>query len=289
MSAATAVADGVCRAGCGEPLDATRIDADGTGLHAGCVAEPEPLLPVLHGILARHQEAMPRSRQATMGASGLGEPCDRALAYSLARVPPARPEPLKWAPLLGTWTHAGIAEALAEENRRLGRERYLVEQKVIISDEPRVTGTTDVFDQDTAEVVDWKLVSAASIKRKRKHGPGETYRVQAHAYGLGWRNAGMQPRSVRVVFLPKSSLTLDDGWEWSEPFRPDVAEAALKRLRWVQHLVHACGLRERPDGLALIRATPDAELGCQWCPWRRDEWLPTTPADGTGCPGMEES
>lgn len=272
-----------CRADCGEPLSGM----DDTGLHPTCRAPVQDMLPTLRAILARHQGAMPRSRQVEPGPSQLGEPCDRAMAYRLAEVAPPRPYELKWAPLLGTWTHAGLAEALRQENERLGRERYLIERQVVVSRDPRIVGTVDCYDVDVDEVIDWKLVSAASIARKRKLGPGRVYRTQVHAYGLGWRNAGMSPRSVRIVLLPKSALEVTLGYEWSEPFDATVATDALSRMRGLQQLTKVLDLPGEPQNWPLVRASPDAPEDCKWCDWRRDEWLPYALADHTGCPGVD--
>jgi hypothetical protein len=270
---------GLCRAGCGEPLDASLAEGDGTGLHPGCVAPLAPVLPALAGILQRHQADQPRSRQRRIGPSQIGEPCDRALAYRLAGVPEVRDEGLKWAPLVGTWAHAGIAEALHQENARLGRQRYMVEQRVTVSEELGIGGTVDCYDTDTGEIIDWKLTGRTRVDHYRRHGPGEVYRTQVQLYGLGWHNAGQTPRSVRLALLPKWSRSLLDGYEWAEPFDPDVAQAALTRLRRLRYLVDALGVQTTPANWALIPG--QVGNGCSLCDWRR----PGGPADATGCPG----
>jgi hypothetical protein len=268
---------GHCRAGCGVELDATLIEADGDGLHPSCHEPIGPVIPRLAGILARHQAAMPRSRQIRVGPSQLGVECDRALAYQ-AFGHPGRGG-LAWAPLVGTWAHTGIAAALEAENVRIGRRRYLVEARVTVSEEMGISGTTDAYDQDTDEVMDWKLVGKWSLDHYRRHGPGGVYRTQAHLYALGWRNAGYIPRGVRVVFLPRASANLDDGHEWAEPPDYELAEAALRRYERVVALGHAVMLDRMPAHFALIPATTgDA---CRFCDYRR----PGGPADGTGCPG----
>lgn len=270
---------GQCRAGCGERLDPFLIEHDGDGLHANCKAPIAPILPRLAGILERHQAGMSRSRQRAIGPSQVGDPCDRALGYRLHGVPMVRDEGLKWAPLLGTWAHAGIAEALAQENELLGRERYLIERRVEISPPTLPGGQVDAYDTDTDEVIDWKLIGKTSMTDKRRHGPGDVYRVQAHLYGLGWANAGMTPRGVRIVFLPKWSVTVMDGFEWTEAYRPDVAHDAIRRLARVDHLGTVLAVQKEPRNWALLPSAPGD--GCTYCPWRRQGG----PADDTGCPG----
>lgn len=269
-----------CRGGCGVPLDDFLVEPDGRGLHPTCKALIEPVLPTLQAILNRHQNGPgTRSAQVHIGPSQIGVECDRALAYRVFGVPKVNDEGLKWAPLLGTWAHAGIAEALHEENKALGRERYLIERRLTVSSALDIGGQCDVYDIDTDEVIDWKLIGMTAMKGYKAHGPGETYRTQAHLYGLGWRNAGYSPRSVRVVFLPKWSITIMDGIEWCEPFRPDIAEAALRRLQRVTYLGTAVAVTQEPRNFALIPSNPGDP--CTFCEWRRAGG----PADETGCPG----
>lgn len=266
-----------CRANCGTPLDSFLVEWDGHGLHPTCRQEPEPVVPRLASILERHQQGFARSKQRHIGPSEIGVDCDRALAYRMFA--PDRIETLKWAPLLGTWAHAGIAEALAQENRLLKRERYLIERRVSVSTELGITGQVDAYDQDTDEVIDWKLTGKTRMAHYIKHGPGPTYRIQAHLYGLGWRNEGKTPTSVRVVFLPKWSASIDDAWEWAEPFNPALAEDALRRLSRVKFLATTVAVEAEPRNFSLIPANEGDE--CTYCPFRRSGG----PADASGCPG----
>lgn len=277
-----------CRA-CGVDLDPSLVDADGTGLHPTCRVAPAPVLPELYRVLARHQQGSERSRQRVMGPSEIGNPCDRALAYSLVGVEKVNDEPLKWAPLVGTWGHAGIAEAYSEENARLGRERYLIERRVPLPAESVVRGgRVDLFDLDTGEVIDWKFVGKTRMTHYRRHGPGSVYRTQAHTYGLGYERLGYDPVSVRIVFLPKWSAVLSDGYEWAEPYDSAVALGALSRVEAVRSLADALDVARHPERFALI-ATGD-EPECTYCPWLRP-WHTddaNAPASSTGCPGLSK-
>lgn len=271
---------GRCRAGCGSPLDASLIEHDGDGLHPSCVAPAAPVLPELERILARHQAGTQRSLQRRIGPSEIGVECDRQLGYRLFGPAHHKEEALRWAPLVGTWCHAGIAQALAEENTALRRERYLIERRVTVSEELGIAGTTDCYDLDTREVVDWKVVGKTRMQHYRRHGPGATYEVQAQLYGRGWDNAGADPRSVRVVFLPRWSHLISDGWEWAAPYNPAQADAALQRLARIGSLGRALGLSDAGGSWSVLAATVSDET-CRYCPWRRAGG----PADATGCPG----
>ncbi len=245
------------------------------------------LLPELADILAAHQGGQARSLQKRIGPSEIGEPCDRALAFRVAEIPPVNDDPLKWAPLVGTWGHAGLAEALAEDNVRAmmaGRPaRWLIEQRVEVSRQLGIAGVTDAYDCELAEVVDWKFVGKTRLQTYRRKGPGETYRRQAHLYGRGWALMGLPVRTVRIVFLPRWSHLLTDGWEWSEPYDEDLAVDALDRLVRITRMVDQLGVREDPAQLAMFAGRP--EETCRYCKWYREWPGPTGPADATGCPG----
>lgn len=281
-----------CRAGCGVPLDPVLVGAGQPELHPTCMVPAGPVLPVLRGVLERHQQGSRRSMQRHLGPSQIGHPCDRHIAYRLRGG--ALSEPLKWAPLVGTWCHAGIAEAFWQENARLGRERYLIEQRVEFGSTTVPSGTCDLFDTDAGEATDWKVTGKSTMDDYRRHGPGDVYRVQAHMYGYGWERAGYPVRSVRVVFLPRWSHVLSDAHEWAEPYSRELAMAALARADAIAGLAAALDLDAHPERYAVIHATPgepDTRDGmpvganCRYCPWHRAWPEPDGPADATGCPG----
>ena len=81
-------------------------------------------------LIQRTAAAAPRSLQVEMGPSEAGEPCTRRLAYKIMdwRKPGRDLDP--WAAVQGVAVHAWLADAFRAENERLGRVRYLVEQRV---------------------------------------------------------------------------------------------------------------------------------------------------------------
>lgn len=239
------------------------------------------ILPTLYDVLGRHQNGSQRSLQTRIGPSEIGVSCQRQLAYKLSGAERINDEPLKWAPLLGTYGHAGIAEAFELDNRRrllAGLPaRWIVEQRVSVDDD--LDGVTDLYDLERAEVVDWKLVGKTRLQHYKRHGPGDQYRVQGHTYGRGWSRQGFRVESVRIVFLPRWSHLLTDGWEWSEPYNEGLAVQALQRLAHTRRLVEGLEL-VRSGRFDLVQATVGDD--CRFCPFRR----PTTAdADATGCPG----
>jgi hypothetical protein len=168
---------------------------------------PPSTLDEMRDALQRHENSRPRSVQKTLGPSELGTPCDRQVALKLAGVQ-RHERGLPWAPMCGTAVHGLMEEVLRAENERLGRERWIIEQQVQLDDE--LSGHGDAYDTDWGMVVDWKYTgTTARRKASRRTVPNHElvspdYRIQAHLYGLGHRNAGRDVRYVRLVLLARS-------------------------------------------------------------------------------------
>lgn len=280
--------DGViaCKAGCGEPLDPALVGSDGVGLHPTCVAKPEPFLAHLYDMLCRLDDSRPRSQQVHLGPSEIGEPCERKLAYKLFGTPIVRPEGLKWAALVGTWGHAGLGEVFEAENKRLGRERYLIERRVPVAPVIDISGECDCFDVDTGEVIDFKFPGKSSLDNYKRHGPSQVYRTQVHLYGKGWVNAGFEVRSVRILFLPRASHLFGDAHEWSEPFDMGVADRALERLVRLAGAGVARGLGGSAGDTAGFAEFDTDTTSCRFCPWHSPL---AKSATAQGCPGTGPS
>lgn len=268
---------------CGKPLDAAYADVR---LHPGCDTYPfnrdHPTPPStirdLSTVLLHFEERTTRSLQTTLGPSEIATPCDRRLAYGLMGVPKRPDSRVPWAAGIGTAVHARIAEALAVDNRRLGRQRWLIEQ-VVYPDPGGGPGTCDAYDVDTDMVIDWKVVGASSLARYAKSGPGAQYEGQIHLYGRGWQRAGRTPLWVRIVFLPRASYRIDDAFEWTAPYDWRKAEEVLDRMYAIAQRAASLDLGEHPQRWDDIDALPGRL--CNYCPYHRRG----KPADGTGCPG----
>jgi hypothetical protein len=236
-------------------------------------------------LIAQAAAAAPRSQQIDMGPSEAGEPCARRLAYKIIdwRKPGRDLDP--WAAVQGTAIHTWLAEVFRAENRRLGRERYLVEQHVqpVTEADARLglpgwlTGCADLFDRDTGLVTDWKLTSPDRLRHYAAAGPGRKYRTQAHLYGRGLANAGEHVRDVSIVFLPRATF-LDGLHVWSEPYDPAIAEAAFKRLAAIRSALIALDPEANPGRWGFF---PTAPGSCRHCPWLK----PGSRYLARGCPG----
>lgn len=176
----------------------------------------------------------PRSQQTLIGPSEIGTDCIRCLARKLAgmeRYKPRSVQDLPWLPFLGTSMHEMLERFFQEANVNGETPRWLVENRLTVGAiGPNViTGSCDLFDTLTGTVIDHKLVGATKLASVNRKGPGDTYRIQAHLYGLGWVNAGYDVNEVAVKFYPRNNISLSAGIFWSEPYNEQVALDALAR------------------------------------------------------------
>ena len=221
----------------------------------------------------------PRSRQVTVGPSELGTPCIRRLAYKLLDWPQANADTDPWTSVLGTATHSWMADAFAEENRQIGQQRYLIEHRIHLP--LRISGSCDLYDRDTGQVIDWKITSLANIVKYRKNGPGQQYRTQAHLYALGMQLAGEKPRDVAICFLPRGGR-IDGLHIWSEPYQPAIAVSAIKRYEATVLALAYLDPEDHPDRWGLF---PTGDAYCLYCPYH----LPGSTDLPAGCPGHNAS
>lgn len=238
---------------------------------------PPSTVVELEQILFRYEASRPRSQQTALGPSEVGMECQRALAYRLLNTP-EKPDPrLPWAPMVGTSVHATVAEALEEENKRLGRERWLVEQRLHPAAD--LSGSCDAFDTDVNMVVDWKVVGDKSLATLQ-HEMSPEYETQINIYGLGWENAGRTVEWVRICLLARSSHDFRMSREWTRPYDRGIAERALARMAETKKLITALKLAQGDRGWAEVPGT--SSKPCSWCKYFKAGDGPTR----QGCSGV---
>lgn len=207
-------------------------------------------------------ENAPRSLQKHIGPSQVGTPCQRQLAYHLAGTKESRSFMDPWPSIVGTAVHAWIADAMERQNQLLIADgkpaRWHLEKRVDVG--LGLSGSCDCFDEITGTVLDWKILGNTQYTKYVKEGPSETYRVQAHCYGLGYARAGFEVKRVGIGFFGRAK-TLNDLHIWSEPFDANVAIAALARMQKTNEALAAGA--EPID----IVAAPGAV--CFFCPFKR--------------------
>lgn len=173
----------------------------------------------------------PRTLQVALGPSDLGTACDRCLIHLLAghkkveHVPP-------WLPTIGVAVHEWLEDvfhtrAFFDDDG----DRWHIENRVTVGTVAGIAvhGSTDLFDEHTGTVVDWKLVGKTTLDKVRRRGASLTYQAQAHLYGKGWEDAGHQVNQVLIMFLPRNAVSLRAGIPWSAPYSRKAAELALER------------------------------------------------------------
>lgn len=212
--------------------------------------------------------------QTAIGPSEVGTECPRRLAYKILGVPAVNTDSDPWAAIVGTSVHAWLDTAFEDENERLGHRRWHTSIRVDLP--TYVAGTIDLYDAETASVIDHKVVGATAYKRYKKDGPSRQYRVQGHVYAAGLRMAGYDVTDVGIAFWSRSGA-LKDSFYWSEPYDEAIVEETLARLDALRATTSALGTAALP-----LIGTADAF--CSWCP----HYLPGVTDVEESCPGHQE-
>jgi hypothetical protein len=229
-------------------------------------AAPETMLTDLISIFTSAINGHERSQQKTIGPSEIGHPCDRKLAYKLAGHPERADDRIPWKPTIGTAVHTWAEEAVerwnqAQPDYNEKGPRFLLEVRLDVGEAGGevIHGNCDIYDTLTRTVGDYKIVGANSLRKYKKEGPGNQYRIQAHTYGRGWVRRGYPVEHVAVWFLPREH-EFDANYFWTEPYDEQVVIDALNRVDGIAKLVTALG-----TGAASLLKTADA--WCRYCPY----------------------
>jgi hypothetical protein len=200
----------------------------------------------------------------------------RKMAYGLLDVPRCNPpfDPLP--SIIGTATHKWLDSAASHANMVAGRQRWLSEIRVNVA--PGLAGSCDLYDCDTATVIDWKVVGASRFDKYRKD-PGPVYTSQVFLYGRGFENAGRVVKKVAIAFLPRGK-TLHSLHVWQADYDPAIADAVLARRFAVIGLLDDFNTEKRHETFPWFpRSGPD----CGFCPW----WSPR-PSSPLQCEGVDK-
>ena len=194
--------------------------------------------------IENHAANRPRNLQRSIGPSGLGNPCNRCLGYSLAEVP-EKPGDSQWLTLQGTAMHTEL-EHVFEKRNAVDPERWLTEERLLVGAilGKDVTGSADLFDDYYGISLDWKLVGDNTITKARKGSASETYIIQGHTYGVGHINAGRTVRNVAIAFLPRNAQSIYEAVIKTFPHDPAIAAKALKRANDIATLLASHGAHE---------------------------------------------
>lgn len=259
---------------CTEHTPATLVGRDEPDQVAHPKAIEEVITTELTEAITHDVATRPRSLQAELGPSEIGEECQRKLAYRIAAWPKANRDVDPLASFIGVAAHESIAVALEKVNeRRPGT--WLIEKRVHTSN--TLSGSCDAFHIPTNSVVDHKFVGPASMRKYRSDGPRPTYIVQTNAYALGWERAGYTPKRVVIAFYPRGG-NLKDLYVWSAPYDRQIALNALTRVDIIRNAWLALDPESNPANWAAFPSS--ASHACTFCPW----YAPGSIDLSKGCP-----
>ena len=202
----------------------------------------------------------PRSLQAHLGPSEIGQVCNLRLWYRLQGTPIVNmPDPLK--SLFGVAFHAWMAEHMLKLDG--GSHRYLIEHQVRYRG---ISGSLDLHDRYRRRCWDWKTTSLDRIKQYRADGVPNNYLVQINIYGQGLLAEGEQVDDLILAFIPRDGKLSD---AWLHAMTPDKALADESIDRY--------------DRLSKVTDPPEPSPGvwCGYCPNYREHAADIAVA----CPG----
>lgn len=235
----------------------------------------------LRGVITRQANLAPRSQQVHLGPSELGAECDRQVVGKLVGAPRTNNISDPWPSIIGTATHAWLAQAFQDDNVRDGVLRWLTETRV--TPHPGYPGSADLYDAQEAAVVDHKVLGATSLaKVKSPAGPSRRYQVQLLLYGAGFRALGLPVKRVVLAAYPRTAATLDSMFVWDHVCVPEDERLIADVLDQMAARQYAAQLvRDGQLTLNQIAATPE-DTECYFCFLYRAQ---SAYDGGPGCPG----
>lgn len=229
-------------------------------------------------LVARQASFAPRSQQVHLGPSELGVACDRQVVGKLLREQPTNHVSDPWPSVVGTALHAWLADAFTADDPA----RWMTEHRV--TPHPDHSGTADLYDRQTATVLDHKCLGESSLaKIQHPNGPPRKYVAQLALYGLGYLRAGLPVQRIAIIAYPRTRSTLYGLYVWEHAFDGDMVkllgevfeDTDRRKLLAAKVSVGRMRLDEVPR-------TPSHDE-CFFCPAYR----PQAGHDGSliGCPG----
>jgi hypothetical protein len=215
----------------------------------------------LQGMLIKSLEAFDsqrdRSQQVEVGPSAIGG-CRRQVYHILKESPKVNTETESLASILGTFIHAGIAEAIKREDP-FG-DNFIIEQQVTFGN---LKGHVDLFIKDLGLVVDWKTTKKASLR----YFPKLQQRMQVQVYGYLLSQNGHEVKNVSLVAIPRDGI-MTEIRAHVEPYDEALALEGLAWLNDLRALVALNGPAPEPTERLNFCANycdyydPTGEIGC---------------------------
>ena len=187
---------------------------------------------MLVGALTGHDAQRDRSLQVDIGPSAVGD-CKRRVFLSITNAPKVN-QTDKLAAIMGTFIHAGIAEAIKREDP-FG-DNFMIEQEFKVEG---LRGHVDLYIKDKAQIVDWKTTKVKSLR----YFPSMQQRMQLQLYGYLVSENGYPVETVSLVAIARDGGA-EDIREHTEPYDPEMAKQGLD---WISNLQEMAANGEIPE------------------------------------------
>ena len=187
---------------------------------------------MLVGALSGHDAQRDRSLQVDIGPSAVGD-CKRRVFMNITQAPKVN-QTEKLAAIMGTFIHAGIAEAIKREDP-FG-DNFMIEQEFKVEG---LRGHVDLYIKDKAQIVDWKTTKVKSLR----YFPSLQQRLQVQLYGYLVSENGYPVETVSLVAIARDGGA-EDIREHTEPYDPEMAKQGLD---WISNLQKMAANGEIPE------------------------------------------
>ena len=187
---------------------------------------------MLVGALSGHDAQRDRSLQVDIGPSAVGD-CKRRVFMNITQAPKVN-QTEKLAAIMGTFIHAGIADAIKREDP-FG-DNFMIEQEFKVEG---LRGHVDLYIKDKAQIVDWKTTKVKSLR----YFPSLQQRLQVQLYGYLVSENGYPVESVSLVAIARDGGA-EDIREHTEPYDPEMAKQGLD---WISNLQDMAANGEIPE------------------------------------------
>jgi hypothetical protein len=183
------------------------------------------------------------------------------------------PDSNPWLATVGTAVHFLLAEMLEAENKKAGKEIWLVEKELPIKPPAIPKGSGDGFHIPSGTVLDWKILGKTTLDDIQKNGPSELYETQLDIYGLGYAQLGYQVNDVLLCALPRNANPnlpfLHEAVFWKKAWDMDNAVNAVKRVESLYLRARELKAATNPKKLQLVSPTPGK--ACYYCPFKNNK------------------
>ena len=211
---------------------------------------------MLVGALSGHDAQRDRSLQVDIGPSAVGD-CKRRVFMNITQAPKVN-QTEKLAAIMGTFIHAGIAEAIKREDP-FG-DNFMIEQEFKVEG---LRGHVDLYIKDKAQIVDWKTTKVKSLR----YFPSLQQRLQVQLYGYLVSENGYPVETVSLVAIARDGGA-EDIREHTEPYDPEMAKQGLDWITNLQEMAANGEIPEPEKDVFFCRSYCDYydETGVNGCP-----------------------